>query len=79
LKSNKIDLGDLFAIFPDLPWGRVAMTIASRGLRRARIAASVRRAHAQAEIARRRLASAVTRFSTEASRRRAMIRRQRPR
>jgi hypothetical protein len=75
----KYDLGDLFAIFPDLPWNRTATTAASRGLRRASIADSVRLTRANATIARTRFTRAVARYAAAAAARRAAIRRRRRR
>lgn len=73
----KYDLGDLFQIFPDLPWNRTAMTARSAALRRMPVSDSVLATRLTAARARDRFSNAIRRYAVESARRREQIRQRR--
>ncbi|HZR22341.1 MAG TPA: hypothetical protein VFA59_02065 [Vicinamibacterales bacterium] len=73
----KYDLGDLFEIFPDLPWNRTAMTARSAALRHVPMSERVMATRQSAAHAREQFSDAIRRYAIEAARRRESIRRRR--
>jgi len=69
-------VGDLFALFPDLPWPRISPPIeAARAARRVAIVERVHATRMRAALARARFSAAIARYAKAAARRRAAVRR----
>jgi hypothetical protein len=66
-------LGDLFAIFPDLPWPRASTMTVSAAMRRATLAERVRATRVRAAQARARFSAAIARYAAEVEQRRANL------
>jgi len=75
----KYDLGDLFEIFPDLPWNRTAVTTRSAALRDVPVSDRVLATRQIAARARERFSNAIRQYAMETASRRERIRQRRRR